>query len=157
MKPDTTYVATNGALIAHDSDMADMVTDNQKAGKIDAIWNDIIIAAGDKLKSKIFADRKLLDKISRILKRVVKDDEVDLSGNVLQEINRAVAQAHRGKKNWRDGYIFEQIISNKSMLKETDSWGGWDLGIGVDSRQDIIKKYREQATNPLNKRVERTS
>lgn len=156
MKPDTTYVATNGALIAHDSDMADMVTDNQKAGKIDAIWSDIIIAAGDRLKSKIFADRKLLDEISRILKGVVKDGKVDLSGDVLKNIDNAVAQAHRGKKNWRDGYIFEQIISNKSMLKETDSrW--WDLGIGVDSRQDIIKKYREQATNPLNKRVKRTS
>ena len=155
MKPGT-YIATNGALITHDSDMADMVTDNQKAGKIDAVWSDIIIAAGDKLKSKIFADRKLLAAISDILKRVVKDGKVDLSGAVLEDIDRAVAQAHRGKKNWRDGYIFEQIISNKSMLKETDSrW--WDLGIGVDSRQDIIKKYREMATDPLNKRVERTS
>jgi hypothetical protein len=149
---DAQYIASNGALVTQKEDMADMMRENREAGKIESMLRTLTESAAERFKAKLYSDATMYSDVVKIF-NTKKGDALDANQWRIRQlalIEEAIVRAHRGLLNWRAGYLFEIILKDaKGTLKETDS--SLFFGIGADTRQDILKEYMQQASNPANK------
>ena len=154
------YIATNGAIITQEEDMADMMRENREAGKIESMLPDLITTAAESFKERLYSNASMYRAVGEIVSERYNKDTHGPDSNrwritQMARIEEAIKREHRGLDNWRAGYLFEGILkSAKGDIKEeTDS--SWFFGVGADTRQDILRDYMQQASNPENKMRQR--
>ena len=150
------YIATNGAIITQEEDMADMMRENREAGKIESMLPDLITTAAESFKARLYSNASMYGAVGEIVSERYNKDTHGPDSNrwritQMARIEEAIKREHRGLDNWRSGYLFEGILkSAKGDIKEeTDS--SWFFGVGADTRQEILQSYMQQASDPTNK------
>lgn len=142
-----TYMAPSGAVVAQTGNMADMVEENDNAGKIESKKRLLAAKAAKTLEKAILSDDGLRDKIIAWMK-------LPNPFKATQNLERSLTEHHLGQPDWRAGYFMDTLLSpefGRHLLKETDAF----LGMGGDSVKQIRQEWNDQVRVTRNQRSSR--